>query len=124
MGVAALACALFGTAAHAQCAGYSLTQSTGATIDPGVADIGNHADDATTAITLPFAFAVYGVPYTTLNASSNGNAQFTTNNTSYANGCLPSVGMGVMITPHWDDLRTDGAGEGIFTSTTGVVGSK
>ncbi len=120
MGLVALVCALSGSAAHAQCVGYALTQSSGATIDPGVADIGNHADDATTAIALPFAFAIFGVPYTTLNVSSNGTAQFTTNNVAFGNGCLPAAGMGVMIAPHWDDLRTDGVGDGIFTFLTGV----
>ena len=118
---AALVCGVAGGRASAQCTGFALTQSTGATIDPGVADIGNHSDDVTTSVTLPFAFSVYGVAYTTLNASSNGNAQFTTNSSAYTNGCLPAAGMGVMIAPHWDDLRTDGVGEGIFTSTSGVA---
>ncbi len=118
---AALACALAGSAASAQCTGFALTQSTGATIDPGVTDIGSHGDDTTNTVTLPFAFSVYGVAYTSLNASSNGNVQFTGNNSAYSNVCLPAAGMGVMIAPHWDDLRTDGVNEGIFTSTVGVA---
>src|SRR4051794_35587881 len=36
---------------------YLITSSTGASIVPGTTDIGNHTDDGTTAIVLPFSFA-------------------------------------------------------------------
>src|SRR6185369_2149454 len=33
--------------------------------------------------------------------------------------CLPSFFPNVALAPFWDDLRTDGAGHGIFTATYG-----
>jgi hypothetical protein len=102
-------------------AGYSMTSTTGASIVPGVTDIGNHIDDGTTTIALPFSYSFYGTLYTSAALCSNGNIQFNTVNTAYSNGCLPASGFTDAIYPHWDDLRTDAAGSGIFTSTTGVA---
>jgi hypothetical protein len=99
--------------------GYTLTQSSGNSIVPGTTDIGNHGDDVTTNITLPFSYDFYDGTYTTVNVSSNGNLQFVSNSTAYANICLPSTALNYAIFPHWDDLRTDAAGRGIFTSTSG-----
>lgn len=108
--------------ASAQCTGFSVTAEQGATIAPGVIDIGNHCDDCMTTVALPFPVTLYGVPYTSANVSSNGNIQFTTNDANYNNDCLPQVGsLGVAIAPHWDDLMTDAAGDGIFRSVTGVA---
>ncbi|MFL5734904.1 MAG: kelch repeat-containing protein, partial [Chloroflexia bacterium] len=112
--------------------GYSFTTSTGASITPGVTDIGNHTDDGTTAITLPFAFNFYGGPVTVANASSNGTLQFVSNNADYINVCLPDTAFNHTIFPHWDDQRTDtnancpggGTGCGIFTDVQGSVGSR
>ncbi len=87
---------------------------------PGVTDIGNHCDDCTTAVTLPFAFNLYGIPFTTANVSSNGTLQFNTDNPSYSNICLPTTNMGYAILPHWDDLRTDeGDGSGVYIGVEG-----
>jgi len=101
---------------------------TGQSIVPGTTDTGNHGDDAVTAITLPFAFNFYGTPFTTANLSSNGNLQFTSNNTAFANTCpLPTSTLDNAILPHWDDLCTgDACGGssstlGIFTSTSGTA---
>lgn len=106
--------------ASAQCNGFAVTQSTGALIVPGVTDIGNHCDDCTTSVTLPFPVALYGATYSSAKISSNGNVQFTTNDGSYSNDCLPQADtLGVAICPHWDDHLTDGANEGIFTSVSG-----
>lgn len=97
------------------------TTSSGGVIVPGVTDTGNHCDDCTTLVQLPFAWSLYGVSYNSVNVSSNGNLQFTTTNGVFGNTCpLPAGSFtGATIMPHWDDLRTDGAGNGIFTSTTG-----
>jgi hypothetical protein len=119
----ALACAVLAPLAHAQCGSYSIAQSSGATIVPGVTDIGNHCDDCTTNVVLPFPVSVYGASYTGMVVSSNGNVQFTGNDANFANECLPSS-LGVAIAPHWDDLMTDGAGFGIFTSTSGLAPSR
>ncbi|MFN0137483.1 MAG: dockerin type I domain-containing protein [Phycisphaerae bacterium] len=108
------------SAAFAQCNGFAVTQSTGALIVPGVTDIGNHCDDCTTNVTLPFPVSLYGATYSSARISSNGNVQFTTNDGAYSNDCLPQAGtLGVAICPHWDDHLTDGANEGIFTSVSG-----
>jgi len=96
--------------AYAQCGAYNITQGSGATIIPGTADTGNHCDDCTTAISLPFNFSFYGAPYNAANISSNGTVQFTTLNGAYSNECLPTAAMGPTIFPFWDDLYTsDGA---------------
>src|SRR4051812_26064633 len=65
-----------GTATPTPCViSYTCSVSAGATIVPGVIDTGNHTDDGVTFVTLPFVFPLYGVPYTGVNVSSNGNAQ-------------------------------------------------
>lgn len=101
---------------------YTITQSTGAVIDPGTTDIGNHTDDGTTAITLPFAYSLYGTAFTNANVSSNGTFQFVSNSTAYTNACLPDATFNTTIFVFWDDLYTTDAanGEGIYTSVTGV----
>ncbi|MGQ0628910.1 MAG: hypothetical protein ACT4PL_12520, partial [Phycisphaerales bacterium] len=121
LSVSALAAPAFG-----QCSGFNMTPSSGAAIVPGVTDIGNHCDDCNTTIALPFAVNIYGVNYTSASASSNGNLQFTTTSGDFNNACLPqAASLGVALVPHWDDLRTDGtAGEGIFTSVSGVAPSR
>src|SRR6185295_10965532 len=98
--------------AVAQCTGFNLSQSSGASIVPGTTDLGVHSDDATINVTLPFPITLYGAAYTTANVSTNGNIQFTTNSSIYTNACLPQGGsIGVAICPHWDDLMTTGTGE-------------
>ena len=121
-----IACAGLAASANAQCNGFSTSVTPGGTIVPGTVDIGNHGDDAVTALPLPFNVLLYGVAYNTANVSSNGNIQFTTSSTAYTNQCLPAAAMGVALFPHWDDLRTNlasgGNGDlGIFTSVSGVA---
>ena len=107
---------------------YNIAQ-IGGSIVPGTTDIGNHVDDGTTRIPLPFAYSLYGQPYTNVGVSSNGNIQFVTSDAEYNNVCLPwnTMPFGAVL-PYWDDLRTDngpGCGSypasqcGIFTSVTG-----
>jgi len=117
---AILAAAAIAAPASAQCTGFTLTQSAGAIV-PGTANIGNSGDDVVTNITLPFAVTLYGAAYTSAAASSNGNLQFGSGSSAYNNDCLPNAAFGVALLPHWDDLRTDGPGEGIFTSISGVA---
>jgi hypothetical protein len=88
---------------------YGYTCATGAgyayisaTIDSGLYD-----DDGLATLPLPFPFTFYGTAYTSVNASANGNLQFTTRNGAYRNSCLddgPDAAMGDMIAPYWDDL--------------------
>src|SRR5260370_38897582 len=89
---------------------------------PGTTDIGNHIDDGTTTIVLPFSYTLYDQAFTNINLSSNGNAQFVTNSTAYINECLPSPTINsYAIFPYWDDLYTGNAGYGIFTSISGTA---
>ena len=66
--------------------GYTFTTSTGPLV-PGTTNIGNSTDDGTTFIALPFTFNYYGTPFTGVNASSNGNLQFTSTNSQWVNAC-------------------------------------
>lgn len=111
---------------------YVVTQFSGASITSGINDSGNHTDDGITQETFPlgFTFSLYGVPYTRVNVSSNGNAQFATQVTDYNNTCLPAATFGPTIFPFWDDLRTDtgsncaaypGGTCGVYTSVSGVA---
>ena len=117
----ASAAGLCSDSAIAQCTGFNITQSSGVAIDPGSTDIGNHCDDCMTAVALPFPITIYGVTYLNCNVSSNGNIQFVTSDANYNNSCLPAGSLGIAISPQWDDLMTNGAGEGIFTSISGVA---
>jgi hypothetical protein len=105
-------------------ADYVVAVVPSATIVPGATDIGNHCNDCVTAISLPFAYNLYGVPFTTANVSSNGNLQFASGDPSPDSACLPYAAMNYAIFAMWDDLRTDtvnGAcpGCGIYTSVSG-----
>ncbi len=111
--------------ASAQCTDYTITQVSGASIIPGTTDIGNHNDDATVAVSLPFNVNYYGTSYSTIYVCSNGFASFNPGvGAAFGNGCLPATGAtGPTMFPFWDDLYTvDGtSGEGIFSSTLGAA---
>src|SRR4029077_16180800 len=66
----------------ATCGVYTITQ-IGDSIVPGTTDIGNHGDDTVVTIALPFAYTLYDQTFTSINLSSNGNAQFTTTDTTF-----------------------------------------
>ena len=99
---------------------YLVSSEAGAFVN-GSTDIGNHCDDCTTLVNLPFSVEFYGTNYSSLRASSNGNVQFTGNTNTFSNFCLPAATVGDAIFPYWDNLLTDQAGDGIFTSTTGIA---
>ncbi len=97
----------------------TITQITG-TIVPGTVDL--HCDDCIITIPLPFSFTLYDQTFTSVNLSSNGNAQFVTNSNSYSNECLPSPTINsYAIFPYWDDLYTVNPSYGIFTSISGTT---
>lgn len=102
-------------------ANYRIASSQNAVIVPGVTDIGNHGDDVTTRITLPFPYTLYDQTFTAANISSNGNIQFVSNNTSFSNVALPTNAFNYAILAHWDDLLTSGPGNGVFTSISGTA---
>jgi hypothetical protein len=102
---------------------YTIAQSTGGAIVPGTTDTGNHCDDCTTPITLPFPYTLYDQTFTQARVSSNGSLQFVGSNQSFNVTCLPNAGFGYTIFAFWSDLFTlDGAaGQGVFTSVSGVA---
>ncbi len=102
------------------CAGLTITQISGSIV-PGTTDIGNHGDDTVTTIALPFPFTLYGQTFTSINLSSNGNAQFITTDNEYTNSCLPWITHNYTIFPYWDDLYLVNSGFGIFTSVSGTA---
>ena len=109
------------TATATPCVGdYTITQ-IGGSIVPGTTDIGNHGDDTVTTIALPFSYSLYGTTFTSINLSSNGNAQFMTNDTAFTNLCLPWTTHNYTIFPYWDDLYLVNSGFGIFTSVSGTA---
>jgi hypothetical protein len=117
----------FFTQINAQCgvtANYTFTQSTGAAIVPGTDDIGNHCDSCSTSIQLPFPVRVYERVFDSARVSSNGVIVFAPIGSIDfpINLCLPFDGWGgrdFSVMPHWDQLRTDCTGCGIFTSVSG-----
>lgn len=100
------------------CQDYEVTSASG-TMVPGVTDVGNHCDECVTAIALPFPFTFYDQTFTSANVSSNGNLQFSTSNIRSTNTALSTARFAAAIFPFWDDLRTNQAGQGIFTSVQG-----
>jgi hypothetical protein len=113
----------FTPTATATCApGYSNSTSTGNTVVPGTTLVtGSNCDDCSNAVTIPFPFTFYGTSFTSVNAISNGNLQFTSAVTTFTNTCLPAATLNNLIAPHWDDLLLTGATDGIYTSTSGAA---
>jgi hypothetical protein len=99
---------------------YGVTTSTGAAIVPGTTDTGNHCDECATLVNLPFSYQLYDQTYNTVEVTANGTMNFVySGNTGGINFCLPYSGLGYSIIPHWDDMMTEGTGNGIFTSVSG-----
>src|SRR4029077_9957882 len=88
---------------------YVISQIGGSLV-PGTTDKGNHGDDVTTVVSIPFSFSLYDQNYTSVTISSNGNAQFTTAGTDFTNVCLPWTAHNYTIYPYWDDQRPDNLG--------------
>ncbi len=101
---------------------YVLATMAGQTIDPGTTLVpGSQTDDGTVLITLPFSYQFYNQNFTTLQASTNGNIQFTSNNSAFTNACLPAGGLNNALLPFWDDVVLIGGANGIYTSVSGVA---
>ncbi len=89
----------------------------GGSIVPGTTEL--HVDDGVVTIALPFSYTLYDQTFTSINLSSNGNAQFTTTDTTFINQCLPWLTHNYTIYPYWDDLYLVNSGFDIFTSISG-----
>ena len=109
------------------------TATTTGTITAGGTDIGNHCDDCTTDIVLPFPVSVYGnPPVTSVAVGSDGDIHFPGpyNKLFWWMGCVPvdpGTGQDPFLNtffPNYADLVTDESvgpctGCGIFTQTVG-----
>ena len=106
------------------CANYTFSVGIGSIV-PGTVDTGNHADDGTTLIPLPFSYRLYDQTFTSVTLSSNGDLFFLTGSTAFNPTCLPNATTTYVIAPYWTDLCTGaclndtGTNLGIFTSTSG-----
>jgi hypothetical protein len=100
---------------------YTIASTTG-TIVPGTTDIGIHCDDCTTSVALPFSIPFYDQTFTSMTVSSNGAIGFS-GITSTTGSCIVTGSGTNVMAAYWDDLVTvdTGAGNGIFTSTTGMA---
>jgi len=110
---------------------YTVTSSAGATVIPGTTDIGNHTDDGTTNVVLPFPVSFYGSNFSSALVGSNGTIGFTTNGNAFTNTCLPYASANNFIAPYWDDQLTIAAGNGcpgggcgIFSGVVGTSPSR
>ena len=121
------------TGTPATCSNYNTTAGTG-TITAGTTDTGNHCDDCTTAVSLPFPVSVYGQTFNSVGVASNGSLDLIGTQAPFTHGCqvLPNTLWTMAILPYQDDLRTDnlsftgcnafpGATCGVFTSVTGTA---
>ena len=109
------------------------TATTTGMVTAGGTDIGNHCDDCTTMVNLPFPVNVYGAPNSVAFAGSNGTLQFVAvpqPKPFFFDQCIPvdpTQGGPFLNTlfPYYDDLRTDETGVcpdcGIFTQTLGTA---
>jgi hypothetical protein len=99
---------------------FTYTVSAGPIVS-GSTDLNLNTDDATATVALPFDYTFYGVTYSQVVVSSNGNIQFTGNTNSYNSGALPMAGFSDTIFAYQADLDTTDSsnGNGVFTSVSG-----
>ena len=108
------------------CAAYTFTTGAGGIV-PGTTDTGNHTDDGSTQITIPFLYNIYDQQANVVSVGSNGHLTFGLVNDTFNPTCIPVANATYVIAPYWTDQCTGactgvtGAGLGIFTSTSGVA---
>jgi len=103
------------------CSQYVTSSETG-TIVPGTVDIGNHCDNCLTVVSFPFPVQFYGSPISQAYVNSNGSLQLAGGMTRFGTSCpLPDRCLDAAILVYQDDLRTDGPGDGVFTSVSGTA---
>jgi hypothetical protein len=103
------------------CCQYVTSSGTG-TIVPGTVDIGNHCDNCLTLVSFPFPVRFYNSAFNQVYINSNGSLLFTGNVAYLRTSCpLPDPCLDAAILAYQDDLRTDGPGDGVFTSISGTA---
>src|SRR5262249_31753857 len=98
---------------------------------PGVDDTGNHGDDVSTVIPLPFTVNLYGQSFTQVAVGSNGYMSFGVDDSGFGITCPTGrAGTTFVLEPYWGDQCTGACfntlctGCGIFTTTTGSRGNQ
>jgi Beta-propeller repeat len=110
------------TATPVQTCCQHLTTSGTGTIVPGTVDIGNHCDNCLTIVTFPFPVQFYDSSITQAYVNSNGSLQLRGDAAHFGTSCpLPDYCQDAAIFAYQDDLRTDGPGDGVFTSISGTA---
>ena len=105
---------------------YTFTVGSGSIV-PGTTDTGNHTDDNSTLIMLPFSYQMYDTSFANVAVGSNGHLTFGTVNNAFNPTCIPIVTATYAIFPYETDQCTGpctgvtGTTYGIFTSTSGVA---
>lgn len=109
---------------------YVVSQSSGVAVTPGDTQVTTPAcadqaapnDDCVGTVALPFNYTFYDQTFQTATVSTNGVLQFSSASNDYGeNGiCLPLGQFNNAIFAHWNDMKTNGAGEGIYTSVSGT----
>ncbi len=93
----------------------------------GSSDTGNHTDDGSTLVALPFSYQLYDSVFSNVNVGSNGHLTFGTVNNAFNPGCIPLATATYAIGPYWTDqctaacLNATCTGCGIFSSTSGTA---
>lgn len=107
---------------------YYFVTNSGATIVPGVTDTGNHTDDGSTLVSLPFPYQLYDTVFDSVWVGSNGHLTFGVVDDYFNPSCIPIASTSYVIAPYWTDqctischLFTTCPGCGIFTSTSGAA---
>jgi|SRR5947209_4905263 len=105
---------------------YVVTTFTGASIVPGTTDTGNHVDDASTGIALPFDVQFYDQTFpagSTVWINSNGFLSFDSAYGGCCGSCIPNGAVSNIISVAWRDFYTADAagGQGVFTSISGAT---
>ena len=90
-----------------------------ATLVAGSTDVGLHCDNCVVDIPAPFPIRLYDQDLPVLRASSNGLIGDPSVTGLPASLCLPTNAFGTVIAAYWDDLRTDQAGQGVYTALSG-----
>jgi hypothetical protein len=108
------------------CLAYNFSISAGSIV-PGTTDTGNHTDDGSTVIMLPFPYRLYDTDFSNVRVGSNGHLTFGAPNDNFNPGCIPVAGATYAIGPYWTDQCTTACGSataantGIFTSVSGAA---
>jgi hypothetical protein len=93
---------------------YSYTVGTGSIV-PGTTDTGNHTDDGSTVIPLPFPQQIYETTFSSVAVGSNGHLTFGVVNNAFDPTCIPIVTATYAIFPYETDQCT-----GPCTGVTGT----